>query len=144
MSFSVYNTRLVTDPNQVTRFLLECIHSYLYQSRGALQAPGSGSAAAAGSSHYGATASAAMNAQGSGIVAGDDRTGGMTSENQQVLAIYKECSGADEENGLHLDEAIKFGKARGLSVEAVRRATNTLMMDGLIYSTVDDCTFRST
>jgi hypothetical protein len=61
-----------------------------------------------------------------------------------VLAIYKECEGENEEDGLSVAEAVKIGKTRGISAEVVQRATNQLQMDGLVYSTIDDTHFRAT
>ena len=64
----------------------------------------------------------------------DDRN--LTPAQRIVFDIFKEAEGV--ENGLHQDEAIKRGKAKGLSGDAITAAITSLQMDGLIYSTVDD------
>ena len=135
---------LVTDPNRITRHLLEVVYGHLHNTRGPLAAPpgaggAQGGAAGSGSPSgmYGGGAGMAGGALGVG--GGTDRAAEITSENTAVLDIYKEN---EEEDGMTLQEAIFKGKQRGISERAVREATITLQMDGHIYSTVDENHFK--
>jgi Replication protein A C terminal len=133
------NLSLVTDHNQITRHLLECIFTHLLQTRGPLMPLGSdrvgGGSGGVTSSAFNAQASAMESAFG-----GDDRTAHSSKDETTVLNIYKSSSDASE-GGLSIADAIKQARSLGLSAEVVQRCTDKLMMEGLIYSTVDDTHF---
>ena len=140
MLLVVCNSRLVTEANSITRHLLEVMYTHLLNTRGPLAGAGGGGGGGGGGGAgggYGALAAAA--AYGGG--AGD---GGMSADQTAVLAIYKECEGENEEEGLSVAEAVKVGKARGISAEVIQRVTQQLQMDGLIFSTIDEMHFKAT
>lgn len=139
-SFTVIHTRLVTDSNQLTRHLLECIYSHLNATRGAMSGGGGGGGMFGAQHGHGAGAGSAY--AGAPISAS---SGGM-SEADIVLKFYQDKSNndPDDDKGMAQTDAIVMGKARGIAAQRVQEITEKLMMDGLIYSTVDDFHFKST
>jgi hypothetical protein len=133
----------VTDSNRITRHLLEVVYGHLYNTRGELVPVGGGGGAGSGASPGGMAGGGLGGMQGGGLGVGGDggREAGMGSEINAVLGIYKEC---EDEDGTALQDAIVKGKQRGLSEKAVRDATVSLQMDGLIYSTMDESHYRAT
>ncbi len=152
-SFTVLSARIVQDANHITRHLLECIYTYLYVTRGPLGGGGGGGAGAgagAGAGGGGAynpfAPAAAAKDSATGTAHGDDRSASLETEDMQIFKIYKDAALIDPDNdtGLSITEAIAIAKRSNISAATVQRITEKLMMDGMIYSTVDDEHFRST
>ena len=145
-TFNVFSVRAVNDPNHITRHLLECIYNYLYMTRGPIGGgAGAGAGAGAGTgTGYNPFAAAAVNA--AGTAHGDDRSAALGSVDQLVFQIYKDATMNDpeNENGLSIQDAMAIGKKQNISAQDIQRLTEKLMMDGMIYSTIDDSHFRST
>ncbi len=133
LSFSV-----VSDPNRITRHLLEVVYSHLYHTRGALAAPGGSggmsSTSPSGAGHGGGGGG------GLGLGGEGSREADLAGDQAAVLNIYKEAP--EDEDGITLQEVITKGKQRGISEATVRAATMALQMEGHIYSTVDESHFR--
>ncbi len=137
------NSRLVVDPNSITRHLLEVMYTHLLSTRGPLAPAGGfgGGGGGAGGGGFGGAAAGGYGALAAAAAYGAGGESGMSADQNGVLEIYKGC---EEEDGLSVAEAVKIGKSRGISAEVVQRVTAQLQMDGMIYSTIDDTHFRAT
>jgi len=132
--------RILPEPNHITRHLLQVVYTHLSNTR-SLPAKALASTGAMGmgssstfSPHTGMSFGASIDQPGEG----DDR--GLSGIGKIVFDIFK-AGAEDSTDGLHRDDAIKRGKAKGVPQDQVLNAIQTLLMDGLIYSTIDDLHF---
>jgi replication factor A2 len=129
---NIFNTRLVTDLNQVTRHLLECIYSHLYATRG----PIGGGPAPGGLGRLG----------GSPVALGAPGASSAASDTDIVLKFFQEHANQnpDDEVGMSINDVNRLAKTKNISTHRVQEIVNALALDGQLYSTVDDSHFKPT
>jgi len=161
MSFHAFAVRPVTDHNEVTYHLLQCVFQHAHLTRGGLGTgkPLSGGAAAAGGfgaapAAYGVGAygpAAAPSAAPAAAGPGAHRPGSLQEAITAVLG-----DGSVGETGLHVNEVVQRVRAAAAaaaggggalaqaSLGDVQAALSALMNEALAYTTVDDNHWKST
>ncbi len=154
-SINIIDVRLIRDSNALTHHMLDVLNTHLYNTRGPLAKSGGG-AGAGGFGGYGA-ASTAHYAQyaesmGAGAGAGSGIAisaggGGGNSEYDMVLDLFR-THAHDSDEGLSIREVAahlaKNPSYRHIKPEDVVRISEQLMLDGHIYSTIDESHFKPT
>ncbi len=155
LSVSCTSCRAVEDANAVSHHMLDVLNTHLMNTRGPL--PRGGAQAAAGafgggafSSSSAASAHAAILAQnaydGHGA-AGAGGAGGAGSDQLYIMELFRQHA-AETDEGCSVREiaalAARDPARKHLGVDAIMRVTEALMMEGFIYSTVDDLHFKPT
>jgi hypothetical protein len=148
---TVLDVRPLTHSDALTHHILSTINTHLANTHGPLPrggaGGGAGGAGAGGSSHY-AAASAAITAEatmGGMLAASHGGSGG--GDLEYVLSLYR-THASDSEEGIAMREiagiAMKEGRRPHLNLEAVTRLSEQLMLEGHIYSTIDEQHYKPT
>lgn len=148
-----YALKRIDDHNEVTHHFLKCVFEQLHLTRGAptasaTQAPPS-RAAAGQQGGYGGAAGAygapAQQQQG-GYGAAPPATGGMPGINGAIMALYNRPDIAARPQGMGVDEAVGMLRASGSNhtLFQVMQAAEFLCNEGLLYTTTDERTFKTT
>jgi len=142
----------LTDSNALTHHMLEVANTHLVATRGPLPRTG-GAGAGHGGGGGGAGGHAAAQAlysasfgAGAGGGGGGGAAGGPAGDAEAVLALFRELS-ADTEGATPAQvahRAAQLPATHHLSKEQIAAITEKLMLDGHIYSTVDEQTYKTT
>ncbi len=139
----------LADSNALTHHMLEVANAHLVATRGALPRTGG-----AGAGHGGGGAGAGGHAAAQALYSasfgagagGAGGAGGPAGDSEAVLQLFRELS-ADTEGATPAQVAQRAAQLPGmqhLSKEQVAAITEKLMLDGHIYSTVDEQTYKTT
>ncbi|GMH03164.1 hypothetical protein Nepgr_005003 [Nepenthes gracilis] len=129
-SFAV---RPITDFNEVTYHFIECVyvHDYNHRSRRVGSLPIDGQVAVNGTPFKGYQ-SMPQNRYG---------VEGLKDIDQMVIDYLQQPSSLAREKGVHRDE---LARRLNISVEKIMESIKALEDEGLVYSTIDDCHYKST
>ena len=129
----------LADSNALTHHMLEVANTHLVATRGHLPRTGG-----AGAGHGAGAAQAAMYSASFG--GGGGGGGGGGSDSDAVLAIYRELSAESEgcSPAQVTHRASQLPGTKHLSKEQIAAISEKLMLDGHIYTTVDEQTYKTT
>ncbi|KAJ4959120.1 hypothetical protein NE237_026231 [Protea cynaroides] len=138
-----FAVRPVTDFNEITCHFLECIYVHLYNTK--LKAQG-------GAPTQGQTMGSVMNTpmqkESKGYQAGTPNQfsgqfgmDGLKDIDQKVLDYLQQPSNLGREKGVHRDE---LGQHLKIPLDKIMESIRALEEEGLIYSTIDECHYKST
>ncbi|XP_010261781.1 PREDICTED: replication protein A 32 kDa subunit A [Nelumbo nucifera] len=137
-----FSVRPVTDFNQITHHFIQCIYVHTYNTK--LQKMQGGTSQMVnpvlntplqnGSKGYQA---AAIPNQFSGQFSSD----GLKGIDQMVLDYLQQPSNLAQEKGVHRDEIARQLK---IPLDKIMESIRSLEEEGLIYSTIDECHYKST
>ncbi|OHE93302.1 hypothetical protein CORC01_11370 [Colletotrichum orchidophilum] len=134
--------RPVTDFNEVNYHLLEATYVHLYFTKGPLNADGSGPGANGGGGEDGMFVDGGDGYGGGGAAAGGgnpaqaSKLRGVSASAQKMFNFINNAPGGNE--GVHLNQ---ISSGAGLSMQATMKASEELLSEGLIYTTIDDETW---
>jgi len=129
----IFKLRPVTDLNELTCHLLECL-----QTRIAVSVKEKKTAANTVAGAGGASTSRANITEGFAPMGDSDN--GFTRPQQLVFNLIRGCSATD---GMHMRTIVERLTAHGITNPQVREATEFLMNEGHIYSTVNEEMFKT-
>eukprot|EP00518_Triparma_eleuthera_P000116 CAMPEP_0182457206 /NCGR_PEP_ID=MMETSP1319-20130603/2832_1 /TAXON_ID=172717 /ORGANISM="Bolidomonas pacifica, Strain RCC208" /LENGTH=276 /DNA_ID=CAMNT_0024655623 /DNA_START=19 /DNA_END=849 /DNA_ORIENTATION=+ len=130
VSISAYSVKLLSNPNEITHHFLESIWVHENATRGMVHGKVSSSAATAMSTGVG------FGPQSTGAALYDQAGGGAFSEVSEYIKRYSD----DSEQGVSI-QSIVSGLPK-VGQKAVQDAIDNLTSEGIIYSTVDEFTFK--
>ncbi|KAK9810493.1 hypothetical protein WJX72_011667 [[Myrmecia] bisecta] len=139
-SVVAFNLRAITDYNEVTYHLLQCVFQHVHLTKGA--SSGRPPAAAAGpttAAPAGQPAAASVPATNNNMAGGD----GMSNVQRDACALFNSPDANASESGISLEQVIGSLNSK-YPVTDIRAAVDFLVNEGHIYTTVDDVHFKST
>eukprot|EP00192_Tetraselmis_astigmatica_P020965 CAMPEP_0117668312 /NCGR_PEP_ID=MMETSP0804-20121206/11474_1 /TAXON_ID=1074897 /ORGANISM="Tetraselmis astigmatica, Strain CCMP880" /LENGTH=276 /DNA_ID=CAMNT_0005476179 /DNA_START=95 /DNA_END=925 /DNA_ORIENTATION=+ len=137
-----FNIRAVTDFNEVTYHQLQVIFQHEHIIRGGRPSGNTGGAQAPVKPEP-AAAAGAYGGMGAGADLNEIGNDGLNHAQRMVKAIFDAPECAQSEAGLHIQEAIRR-LAGKMSEAEVREAVDFLTAECHIYTTTDDCHYKST
>ena len=132
----------VANTNEVTHHQLSAIYAHLLATKGPLITPGATSGtASAGPAAFNPTAAPSFTA---GSAAVQPAAAGAGQEQQVLLAF--QALGASSDEGASVSAVAEHLQANGTSMteQALRTVVDSLAMQGLLYSTIDENHFATT
>lgn len=158
--------KVLTDPNELTLHLVECIHVHLDRTRrisyseggsspegmATTNAAGEAPAVAAAGTGFGmggmgsmpGVTSTSMSAMGGGFGGAPATAAGSVNAGDLGDRVNSKICTYTGDNGAPVAELVQFFAGQGVSEAEVRQAVEELSMAGRIYSTVDDEHVKST
>ncbi|GMH67529.1 hypothetical protein TrLO_g1655 [Triparma laevis f. longispina] len=133
VTITAWHTKLITTPNEITYHFLEAIWAHENATRGLV---GGKVKAEVG----GIATGVGFGPQSSGVAL-MDTSGGGGSEQKSVQDYIQQFS-EETEQGVALADILTTLGQKGVSEQAIRTAITNLSSDGMIYSTIDEETFK--
>jgi len=130
------NIRLVTDPHEIYFHILEAMTVTLIFERGA--PPGPGGQQSHGGATQGQSGASAYSAQSSTVAAGDQFNHLPPLQRSIINFIISQPT---SEEGVHV---AAIARTVGGDAHMISDALDTLMEDGLVFSTIDESHFQAT
>lgn len=155
---TVLDIRPISDCNVVTHHILDVINTHLFNTRGPLPRGGQqqhGSNIHAPESSISNVARGAMLANdmfssSSSVLVSSSfaSNGGNLNDHEYILELYRQNSDESNENGASVREIAKLisrdPSKRHITFDVLVKISEELLMDGRIYSTVDEEHFKTT
>lgn len=134
----VFGIKPVTDFDEITHHFVECIYVHSYNTKLTKLQPSS--------SNQAHMPSSAVNTQSYQTAPSNQFTGqyvadGLKGIDKMVLDYLQLPGSLARESGVHQEELVK---QLGIPLEKIVLALNGLVDEGLVYSSIDDCHFKST
>ncbi|KAI3772074.1 hypothetical protein L6452_03248 [Arctium lappa] len=134
----VFGIKPVTDFDEITHHFVECIYVHSYNTKlTKLQASSSNQAHIPISAVNTPSYQTAPSNQFTGQYVAD----GLKGIDKMVLDYLQLPGSLARESGVHQEELVK---QLGIPLEKIMLALNGLVDEGLVYSSIDDCHFKST
>jgi replication factor A2 len=147
---TVLDVRPLPDSNALTHHILDAINTHLLNTRGPLPRGGAGAGAGGGfaATSTAGIAHAAMMGLTSGAAVGPAAAGGGDGgDASYVLGLFRDLAPEREDGAAVRDVAAAAARdpaRRHLTMDAITRLAEQLMMEGHIYSTVDESHYKTT
>ncbi|CAH1432608.1 unnamed protein product [Lactuca virosa] len=137
----VFGIKPVVDFDEITHHFVECIYVHSYNTKLLKQQPGS-----SGTSNQSHMPSSGINTQSYQTAPSNQFTGqyvvnGLNGVDKMVLDYLLLPANLSRESGVHVEE---IAMQLGLSLDKIREAIDGMVIEGLIYSSIDDNHFKST
>ncbi|GMH91000.1 hypothetical protein TrVE_jg13158 [Triparma verrucosa] len=132
VNVTAWHTKLVASPNEVTHHFLDAIWCHENATRGLING-------AVKSEINGISTGVGFGPQSSGVALMDTSTGGGDKKHVQD---YIQQFSEETEQGVALRDIVEALGGKGVSESAIRNAIQGLSSDGMIYSTIDEETFK--
>ena len=132
----------ITDTNEVTHHQLSAIYSHLVATKGPLAGPAPAAAVPMAGGAFNPSAGPSFSTTSAPATMGG--AGGASAE-QPVLQAFQ-AIGASNDEGASIEAVAAHLKANGSNVDeaTLRQAVDSLAMQGLLYSTIDENHFATT
>ncbi|KAK4713372.1 hypothetical protein R3W88_019279 [Solanum pinnatisectum] len=133
----IFSIRPITDYNEVATHFLECIYVHHCNRK-----PQSGlSVSAPSKTDVPAAVSAPSSGYNSSQCSGNLSIDGLKGIEKIVIDYLEQPSSLAQEKGIHRNEIAQHLR---VPLEKIKEAIESLESEGLVYSTIDECHFKST
>ncbi|XP_059637317.1 replication protein A 32 kDa subunit B-like isoform X2 [Cornus florida] len=138
----VFSIRPVTDHNEIACHFVECIYVHFYNTR-LRKLQGQGGVPAPAHMLNSAVGTPSKGYQGAppNQFSGQYSIDGLKGIDQMVIDYLQQPSCLAREKGVHRDEV---AQQLNIPVEKIMESIRSLEEEGLIYSTIDECHYKST
>lgn len=135
LKLEIFAIRRVTNYDEVSNHFISCIHYHFYRSKR------NGAAIPTAVNVPSSTPSDVYQASSQSQFSREYSMDGLKDIDKRIIEYLEQPSSVEQEKGVHRNEIAKHLK---LPLEKILEAIEALESEGLVYSTIDECHYKST